>query len=216
MSVQIPFITPWHIHTPTVHRFLGDQRWVDAFFDTGNIRLAAFQAFRTHPDEVRKDDGEGLFFSRHETDGSNNPAIFVSTSVNGDVGRSSYVLCASLRHDLGKSGKSFFTINDTTSFAYQISRQLPGFVRGWEGFCMYGRERIARSEISAASAASMLEGIQAGQPPRLPPIDLTVMFAKPIQYAEELEHRMVFEVDHAVTDAAFVNAPLARQFCRRP
>ena len=39
-----------------------------------------------------------------------------------------------------------------------LYRHLPGFVRGWEGLCLYGCNRNTKSEVSAATAGSVRLG----------------------------------------------------------
>jgi hypothetical protein len=212
---QIGFGSPWYVRTPTIHRYLKERQWVEEFLSTGRIRLAAFREFRNHPDEVRKDEGEGFFGSEKSfapPEGSQAKPLFLH--ISGDAGRRSYVLCACVRRDdtFTKFGTNYITIADTTAFAAHIARQLPGFERGWEGFCIYGGNRYTSSEVSEGEAAAVYKALESGQRPPSP-VSFPVLFAKPTKFAEELEYRLIWEVDHDVTEAIFVVAPKARAAC---
>jgi len=63
--INVPVVTPWNVRTPQVYRYL-DQRYVDAFFETGSIRLSSFAQFATYPDEEKGDTKEGdhVFYAK--------------------------------------------------------------------------------------------------------------------------------------------------------
>lgn len=214
------FAAPWGVCTPPVHRYLKEAQWVDDFWSTGKIRLAAFSQFRNHPDEYRKDEaeawfGQELIYSPAAAAASTFSATPLYVFQSGYLGPQCYVLSASVRRDLAKFGTDFFTIADTTGFAYQIARHLPGFMRGWEGLCLYGHRRYSTSLIGADDAAAILKAAESGQPPPRQAERLTpdLMFAKDVKFAEELEYRFIWEVDHRVDEEIFVVVPQARGAC---
>ena len=45
---------PWKAILPPVYRYL-PMRFVDAFFETGSLRLSSFKQFAMHVDEARLD-----------------------------------------------------------------------------------------------------------------------------------------------------------------
>src|SRR5262245_47821265 len=68
------------------------------------------------------------------------------------VGVSEVVLCGSTREDDGlmraSDADSCSCISDTIQFALAVSRVLPGFSHGFEGFCRYSNSRVIRREIA--------------------------------------------------------------------
>jgi hypothetical protein len=57
-GINVQFGRNWTMLRPTLYRFL-ESKYVDAFFQEGSLRLSSFERFAQHPDEQRKDAGEG-------------------------------------------------------------------------------------------------------------------------------------------------------------
>jgi hypothetical protein len=64
----------------------------------------------------------------------------------GSVGQDVYVLCTyALEPDVEAAPEhSFFRIISTLGFAEAVSRQIPGFIRGFEGHCTYKETSLLR------------------------------------------------------------------------
>ena len=208
------FGSPWTHITPTVHRYLTKPQYAADFWNKGELRLSAFSEFRKHRDEVRRDTMEGAF-SQEVTykppEDRQEKALYIFS--NAYAGSNCYLMSTSVRRDLTKFGTDYFTILDTTTFAQEVARQLPGFVRGWEGLCIYGGQRSWSHKAEEDEAAAVHSALEAKQMPPFPPISLGVLFTKPLDLADELEYRLIWVVDHPVTKEHFVTAPRARQSC---
>ena len=89
-------------------------------------------------------------------------------------------MSTSVRRDVTKFGTDYITIMDATSFAQQIARQLPGFLRGWEGLCAYGSARGSIHKAGEEHAAAVYGALEAKQMPSMPPVSLEVLFTKPV------------------------------------
>ncbi len=148
---KVPFFggPPWYVMQPVLYRYLPSQKWVDAFFATGELRLSSFAEFHAHQDEHRSQwlEGSVQFESEYRLpDGR-----FSHLSVRGDYGRDAYVLCGSMSDDpdiargLGAGG--CIAIQDTTGFAKAVSQHIPGFVGGSEGPCIYASGRTLKRDF---------------------------------------------------------------------
>ena len=135
----------WRIRTPRVYRYLG-QRFVDEFFDSGALRLSSFRQFSAHKDELRLDTNEGkvYYISRTGADGGQTVLMEV------DYGHDAYVLCGSMTptQELMASFAcdSAIVICDTTAFAREVAKAVPGFRAGVEGPCSYQYRRIVEKD----------------------------------------------------------------------
>lgn len=220
-SIQIGFQRPWQIRRPLVYRYL-DRQWVDAFFETGTLRLSSFATFSQHGDEQRKDEHEGSGVVVHENPDKKNPfTIFSKIS----QGQNSYVLCGSTRFDpeIGKAfnADSGFRINDPTAFANAISSHIPGFRAGMEGLCNYrGRKAVDRAiqnyqledfenpdgqTIDMEKAMQAVFGVAGDE----------LFFLKLTQYAIQSEYRFLWFTHQKGHDSKVIECPEALQFCTR-
>ena len=87
-QVQVQFGADHHIILPAVYRY-EDKRWIDRFFDHGELRLSTFAKFATYPDEVRGDRHEGVGMSYGEADGK-------AVSILGSEGVNCLIFCTTL------------------------------------------------------------------------------------------------------------------------
>src|SRR5215831_11408391 len=95
-------------------------QYVDAFFADGSVRLSSFEAFRRHPDEMRRDGQEGLVAMEIEAPNG-------TSSILGANGQEAYILCASTIESAPKTpahDRSAFRILNCLGFADAISRQI--------------------------------------------------------------------------------------------
>ncbi len=218
-TMQIGFQRPWFIRRPLVYRYL-EKCWVDAFFETGALRLSSFAAFARHEDDQRKDGQEGGGVLVHENPDKDNPfTIFSKIS----QGHNAYVLCGSTRftEDLALKfeADSGFRINDPTAFANAISAHIPGFKGGLEGLCSYrGRKAVDR--------AMQNFNLEDFQNPDGQTVDLgktmqavfvaagdDLFFLKLSSYADQSEYRLLWFAHENVDGFIDIVCPEARQFC---
>lgn len=207
---------PWKVILPAVYRYL-PMRFVDAFFETGSLRLSSFKQFAKHVDEARLDANEGQSMVNMQGAGRQFGAILSG-------GRNAFVLCGSttLSHELmekfeGSAGA--IEITNAPEFALAVSRQLAGFVSGISGHCIYaGRilvrhvphdpfplpndpnEQISMKRMLAADA-------QASQDED--------MLLKERRYAYQAEYRFLWNIDKEVPDFVDIQSLEATQFCRK-
>lgn len=215
---QVLFQTarPWNIITPNVYRY-EDDCWIDEFFESGRIRLSTISRFKTYADEVRGDELEAQALCYGESKQNLHISVFQQQGLTAAVLCCSHRLDGSLRDAFGRN--SAFEITNTVGFSHEISRQLPGFVDGLEGSCIYRPQSIICRPIDF-DADQMVDSqnnydLQAilGMGSRLGGPELLLLKRK--KYENQQEYRLLWMLDSIQGDYVDVLAPLARQYCRK-
>jgi hypothetical protein len=204
--ISIPFGQHWQVVRPSVYRY-EDQNWINEFFEIGRLRLSTFAKFATYPDEIRGDKDEGHDASYGET--TDNKSVVVA--------RCSHHLNHQLRE--GFKRDSAFQIMDTVGFAFEISRQLPGFRGGLEGTCIYRNNRSINRKINIDTEKYRLPD---GNIDMKMISDLCrelggpeLVLLKHKKYENQQEYRILWELDAVSGESIDIVAPKARQFCRK-
>jgi len=216
VKATIPQDLSWTLMPPVVYRYM-DQQWVDKFFETGELMLTSFARCSQHRDEQRADEFEGMALVVGRGPGD----LRFESQVR--MGADFYLLCTSVRGDKSLMQEfecdGFFRINDTFGFALAIAKKLGGFLRGFEGMCNYTDRLVIEKPIPAGltalfdgSTPAVLER-QAAAVMQIAGVD--ALLAKRTAYANQLEYRLLWNVDHDVTDSIVVRCPEAVQFCEK-
>lgn len=215
-SVDYNANRPWRIMFPPVYRYL-PRRYVEAFFEKGELRLSSFSQFKKHADEARGDTDEGKSMVSSQGAGRQFSAFVLG-------GHQSYVLCGSFI--LSKSILEKFSgcdaaieITNVPDFALAVARQLAGYTSGISGYCIYADNRILVRHVENDPfplPTDPKEGIPmermfaaaeaAGQGEDL--------FLKQSKYAYQAEYRLIWNIDKPPQDHLTVTSMEARQFCR--
>lgn len=198
----------WNILQQPVYRYL-DQEYIEEFFNTGKLRLSSFKAFSNHKDEQRNDKNEGLRIS------SLRGKDFTSFAVT-NWGIESVILSTSSQYDsqLQKNFKvnGCFKITRPTEFAIEISKCIPNFKRGMEGFCNYENEKsIGHDNLSLElESVSNIAQLTAG-------IDVTnTFFLKEKKYELQKEYRFIWATYHILKEEfLLISCPEAIKFCEK-
>lgn len=110
-------------------------QFTDDFFRDGSLRLSSFRTFRSYADEVRGDAFEGRANQTwiHPDGGQ--------SAIAGMNGGRCFILCGACSEgpEIAEAFETTdgFRILNTLAFADAVSRQIPGFVSGVEGLCLY-------------------------------------------------------------------------------
>ena len=214
-AITLQLGQPWSVITPTVYRY-EDRQWVDAFFETGAIRLSSFAKFRSYEDEIRGDRREGTAVCRGVgPDGSDHLTL-------QSQGTTAAILCCSQRLDrelMEAFGRdAAFAITNTVGFAREIARQLPGYLNGIEGSCIYRNRAVINRRIGlniedyrrndGTLDMQMISDVnrEVG--------GAELLLLKQEKYAVQQEYRFVWELDRLTSEHVDLIAPNARQYCR--
>lgn len=216
INAEIPRDLSWSLIPPVVYRYM-DQQWVDKFFETGELMLTSFTRCSQHRDEQRADEFEGMTLVVGRGPGG--------LSFEGQIrmGADFYLLCTSVRCDESITREfdcdGYFKINNTYGFAIAIAKQLDGFLRGFEGMCNYADrlviERTIPTGLTALFDGSMPVTLERQGAAVMQIAGIEALLKKRSEYANQLEYRLLWNVDHDVTDTIVVRCPEAIQFCEK-
>lgn len=218
-SIPIQFARPWQIITPSVIRYLEDI-YVDAFFGKGSLRLSSFKKFRQHKDEQRGDAGEGSMAMEISNANSHHAVAAVN-------GQEAYVLCGSTIQSVEvmktfSGAESGIKIINSVSFADAVARQIPGFVGGFQGACIYTGDRVVRranvpdmkfpppeTEAEAEKYFAEYEQYLAAQNSN------ESFLLKLMRFANQSEYRFVWFAMGVERDEIDIECPEAVKFCEK-
>ena len=214
LEMNFAFTRPWTVRLPTLVRQISTE-YVDAFFNDGSLRLSSFEAFRRHPDEKRRDGQEGLVAMEVNTPTG-------SLSILGACGQEAYIMCAStVETPIGENdgSASAFRIFDSLKFADAVSRQIPGFIGGTEGFCIYRKNTmITKSDpnpIIVPTAGVNSDSWFQEQKLRTAKLAIDAYFMKHISFAHEAEYRFIWFAENSRKQFLDIRCPAAIECCER-
>jgi len=220
----MPIVTAqWHICPPPLFRYL-ENKYVDAFFNDGTLRLSSFAQFKKHNDEQRQDKHEGEAFFVEQTNHGSGQTIEIFSS----YGDNAYILSSCMRYDkkLAElfSCDSYIKINDTTNFGIAVAQQIPLLMAGFEGPCVYRSAKILAKDMEQppkdiqqfknkdglVDISKLTDSVTGQHPSHLP------YFLKDNAYATQVEYRFVWITKNPVEEPLTIKVPQAVQFCEKP
>lgn len=210
-AFSVPFGYNWEVRTPVVDRTM-HREFVDAFFQNGSLRLSSFETFRKHPNEARRDKAEGKAAMKIALPKGTLSAITVN-------GQESYVLCGSMVEASQSTSHAAIRILDTIAFAATVARQIPGFIGGTEGACVYRSntfyEATADHDIAPPVDGEDPEQWARRQKAFVGAHMINKFFIKHSDYSAESEYRMLWFCDGMPRPFIDISCPKAIQFCER-
>ncbi len=213
IDVKFPTGKVWQIRSPVVVRQM-QAEYVDAFFLDGSLRLSSFKSFRDHPDERRRDQGEGkTVMEISERDGM--------LSVLGMSGSPAYIICASSEESQERTpvGQARLRILDTVRFADAVSRCVPGFDWGTEGPCVYRQDTVLRKKgnrpLAPPTNGKDIERWFREQDRYVGQHAVDGFFLKHIDFVHEAEYRFIWFATGEPLAFVDIKCPAAREYCQR-
>lgn len=218
-AMQLQFLRPWQVVIPSVIRYLED-KYVNAFFERGSLRLSSFRRFRQHTDEQRGDAGEGSITMEVVNPESRHAVVAFNW-------QEAYVLCGSTIQsaEVMKSfegAESGIKIKNPVGFADAVSRHIPGFVGGFQGACIYTDDRVVRranvidikfpppdDEAGAEKWSEEYERYLAAQNSN------ESFLLKPMRYSHQAEYRLVWFAMGTEKDYIDIECPEAIKLCEK-
>lgn len=227
--IQVCGARSWNYKVPQVVRYM-EVKWIEHFFETGELLLTTFNRCRYHEDIARRDEDEGV--ARFNLENG-------STTLGGNIrtGSTSYMLCGSLVESERLMEKfstdGCFLINDPVQFADAIARWLPGFVEGYVGPCIYRKDRRIRRMVDQELAPDMSSLLER---PKVEPsqdelnkvmdqlnqsvarnihnsLGFDSFLCKDVSFSDEAEFRFVWSMSEEVVEPFVVRCPDAIKFC---
>lgn len=204
------------VRVPTIVRYM-EERFVDAFFADGSLRLSSFAAFREHSDESKRDAEEGT--ADIELTNPNAHGVYLI------VAPPCYVLC-STSNQFDPGSVSWNTsvglrILDPLQFAECVAAHIPGFAASFQGACDYtdGPDVDVRSReqfISPDKHPAGPEGYFRDHQKVIAELTKDGLFSKARRFCAESEYRIICSAD-GVDPSGYldIKCPDAIQFCER-
>lgn len=207
------FHVTWLRKINPVYRLLSDIKYIEDFFENGNIYLSSFNNFKNYEDEMQGDKTEG----NNLVGGFNGKDASHYISYEGGV--KAYVLCATnyLNENVKKDfkGVGAIKINDPVNFGKEIARKLPYVTTGIEGDCIYGDSKIQTLE---EEQNKIFQNIDFQNPTmireEITQLTLGVeMFMKHKKYEHQDEHRLLWFSEVEIQNGILVHCPEATKYC---
>lgn len=202
---------------PFLYRY-EDEKWIDEFFATGNLKIGSFESYKAYEDNELGDKDEGKTISTFQ--GNNNKSF---TTV-GYSGHNEYCLSTStiLSEKLKKtfSRNSVFRINDPLMFMIEIAKKLPKSYAIRYGNCVYIDVYNVHLNIPLDDNAlnfikpdlKQIDAMPNGPNPYLKDHGL---FIKKMKYQHQSEYRLLWSVDSIVKENIYIYCPEAAQYCQK-
>ncbi len=215
----LPFSYPvnWAIKRDPVYRLLDDERWMDNFFETGELLISCFDKFKNYPNEMQGDKEEGEAFIRGEDAVGNQHFILYDSGDNAFVMSTTTQIKKQVIDDF--NAKCAIKINNPTEFALEIAKKLPFVSSGVEGNCIYDEDRILRLKRSIEDYAFFEDGKfindRLGMEAFREETREYELFLKREMYKHQNEYRFVWFTGKKVKDSCFISCPEAIQFCEK-
>lgn len=203
---------------PAVYRFM-DKRYVDKFFDTGELKLSSFRSFSKHADESRRDgsDGKSIHFIRTKSGQSLFVPLIMNTAPNV------LVLCGTANDYLRSSwykprNRHAIVICDQVGFGLQVAIELKvnyglDVKLMANGYCIYrtaGLELLADSfDIESFKKLTKEERQHA----LVNFIGPRHFFRKGLRYSHEVEFRWIWVSKNECPENLVVTIPEPTKYC---
>ena len=205
----------WRIKRNPVYRLLDNRKWVDNFFEKGEIQLSCFKNFKDNEDEFQgdKDEGESCMILTDEK----NTTHFIAY----EGGMNAQILCTTEKLDkkviTDFNGKYAIKINDPTMFALEISRKIPFFISGLEGTCDYVEFRSAHfdRQLKTDKVLHALKNSNIEEYKKLM-YELTLnmeLFSKHNKYRHQCEYRFIWFNQKSQSASKIITCPEAVEYC---
>ncbi len=214
-ALSLGFTRPWTVLLPRLTRYL-EAEYVDLFFNDGTLRLSSFKAFREHADEERGDLLEGRVAM--EIKAPNGQHAIVSMN-----GQEAYVLCAGTVEnktmEASFATNSGFRILNTLAFADSISKQIAGFVGGFQGPCIYRDDVVIRKEdknlIKPPDEYNNPEEFSEEYDKYVQRQTIDGYFVKRLKFAHQSEYRFIWFAQGEEKKYLDIKCPEAIKFCEK-
>jgi len=214
-SKSLNFPINWNIKREPIYRILSDVKWMDNFFDKGEIMISCLNNFRNYPDEMRGDVNEGEAIIGGVSDNGNHNAVIYESGMKAFVMSATTELNDKVIKDF--NGKCAIKINNPELFGLEISKKLPFVTSAIEGYCNYAESRVHFFK-KEQKENSIFQSIDFKNDPRSESIfkQLTMgmeLFLKLDKYKHQKEYRLIWFSEEEVNESVLIKCPEATAFC---
>lgn len=204
--------------TPYIYRY-ENQKWIDNFFETGEILISSFDQYSKYEDNQLGDKSEGSSINFGLTE--NKKTIVSVTS----VGSNFYCFCTStqLTKDLFETfnRNSVFRIKDPLNFIMQVELALQNVSEVFFGNCIYLEKRSIIKNVQSLDLDEMKNpdgnglSMEKMMNRAFEIGGFEQLFLKKLIHQEQNEYRLLWKTDKKVTDPIVIKCPEAIKFCEK-
>tara|TARA_B100000953_G_scaffold294961_1_gene285454 strand:+ start:3699 stop:4373 length:675 start_codon:yes stop_codon:yes gene_type:complete len=207
----------WNIKIEPIFRILDDVKWMENFFESGELMLSCFNNFKKYPDEMQGDKREGEGFIGGTDEEGNVNGVIYESGLNAFIMSTTTNLNKKVQKDF--NGKCAIKINNPTAFALEISKKLPFVNSGLEGDCNYEKSRTHFLD-KEMNENRRFQNIDFHNDPNshnlLKEITLGMeLFLKQDKYKHQNEYRLIWFSDKNLSEGIFIKCPEAIHFCEK-
>lgn len=124
---------------------MDDKRWIDNFFEKGELQLSCFNKFRHYPNEIQGDAREGDAMCWFDDGNGNTHAFKYEAGLNSYVLSTTETLTDKVISDFKAVGA--IKITNPTNFGMEISKRISFCNAGLEGRCNYALQYCERIDL---------------------------------------------------------------------
>jgi hypothetical protein len=205
----------WGYRIKPVYRILSSKKYLNDFFEKGNLFISCFNNFKNYKDEMQGDTSEGDALVGGFNEKGDGNFIVYEGAVNAFVLCATNILTDEVKKDF--NGVGAIKINNPTLFAMEIARKLPFVSTGIEGDCIYddSKAHILKDEKNKAFQSINLKNtIEIQQ--KISQITTGIeIFTKYKKYEHQQEHRLLWFSERQINSGIVVNCPEAVEYCEK-
>ncbi|MEN2436727.1 hypothetical protein AAH994_15020 [Weeksellaceae bacterium A-14] len=214
-EVNSSFNISWGYKIEPIFRILSKRKYLDDFFENGDLFISSFENFKNYDDEMQGDISEGQsLIGGFDKEGNGNHIFY-------EGGRQAFILCATkvLSESVIKdfNGVGAIKIVNSVLFAREIAKKLPFVNTGIEGDCIYVDSKVQHLENEKNE---LFQKINFSDPLM---INQTVtaltsgveLFMKHKKYEHQQEHRLAWFSERKIDNSIVVNCPEAIEYCEK-
>jgi len=202
---------------PYLYRY-EDKKYIDDFFENGNLFISSFQNYKKYKDNELGDVDEGTSFNVANI--ADDKQITTYTTIDNN----NYTFCTSTIYEkklLDKfSRNSVFRIADPLNFILELTRSIQRVQGVLHGNCIYVDNRIIQKkypqidesllinqqgELNMNNAKIISDEIQG----------VDAFFFKKKNYQEQSEYRIIWQTDREISGGIIIKCPEAVKYCQR-
>ena len=198
-------------------RLLNNKRWLDDFFNYGEIQLSNFNKFRRYPNEIQGDKREGNALCWFEDLEGNTKGIKYESGLNSYVLSTTEIVTEKIVSDFMAVGA--IKISDTALFANEISKHIQSCFTGMEGKCRYADSRVfqLKDQAKLVELLKKENGIYTQE--FIEEFQLQTaaheLFLKETKYQYQNEYRFIWFTSQPIENTLRIRCPEAIQYCER-
>ncbi len=207
----------WSIKKEPIYRLLDDVKWMENFFNDGELMISCLSNFKNYPDEMigDKDEGDSLIAGTNEN--GDLIGIKYDSGDNAFIMSTTTELTEKVKKDF--NAKCAIKINNPSYFGIEITRKLPFAHKGYEGHCIYAESRVQMldREIEKNKA---FQSIDFHNDPFASQKLATItrdyeLFLKLDKYKHQKEYRMIWFTKNKVDKSMVINCPEVIKYCEK-